>query len=455
MTHRPEHNGATVRLSEVLSALSFILDVVEGQPEGHCIRACFIGMSVAGRLGLSEEDRSALFYALLLKDAGCSSNASRVAALFDADDPVVKRELSMVDRERMSEVVPYIARNVSPDGSLLEKARRFSAVVREREEASRGLVKIRCERGAEISRLLGFPEATARAIRALDERWDGAGYPDGLKGDEVPILARISGLAQTAEVFHAAHGPDGAVETILARRGSWFDPAVVDAFLTVAREGTLWEDLRSPELSSAVSRMEPDGLTVAATPERLDLVARAFARIIDAKSPYTFQHSERVAHASGTMANHAGLPAGAARDLEWTGLLHDIGKLGVSNRILDKPGRLTQTEYARIKEHTRLTHEVLSRVSPFRHLAEVAASHHEKLDGSGYHRGLSGEDLGLPARILAVADTYDALSQDRPYRRAMTTEGVMSVLKAEAGAGRLCPECVGAAEELAARGRLP
>ncbi len=448
-------NGAkAIRLSEVLSALSFILDVVEGQPEGHTVRSCFVGMRVGGRLGLSEEDRSALFYALLLKDAGCSSNASKVSALFDADDSAVKRDLRMVNRDRLSEALPYVARTVSPGGSLLERARRFSAVVLKGEKASRELVRIRCERGAEISRLLGFSGGTARAIRALDEHWDGTGHPDGLRGEEIPLLARICNLAQTVEVFYAAGGPGRAEEVARARRAAWFDPAVVDAFLAESREGSLWENLGSPDLSGSVSRMEPDDLTVDATPERLDLVARAFARVIDAKSPYTFQHSERVARTAGVMAGHVGLPSPAVRDLSRASLLHDIGKLGVSSRILDKPGPLTPEERARVQEHPRLTYEVLSRVSPFRHLAEAAASHHEKLDGSGYHRGLRGEDLGLPARLLAVADVFDALSQDRPYRPAVPIEGVLTLLRAEGDAGRLCLCCVEAVEDLVGQGTL-
>jgi hypothetical protein len=161
-----EETGTRVRLCEVLSALSFILDRVEGQPEGHAVRSCFIGMSVAERLGLSEERRSALFYALLLKDAGCSSNASRVAALLDADDPGAKGALKMVDRGRLPEAVGYLARNVGRGRPLRSRVGRFFSVLLRGQREGREFVRIRCERGAEISRFLGFPEGTARAIRA-------------------------------------------------------------------------------------------------------------------------------------------------------------------------------------------------------------------------------------------------------------------------------------------------
>ena len=266
----------TFRFSEVLSALSFSLDLVEGQPEGHIVRSCYIGMAIAKRLGLGEEQRSALFYALLLKDAGCSSNASRTSALFDADDFEVKRKVKTVDWSSLPQVALYAARAVSPQSGLWNRTRRFLFLGARGQKASRRLVQIRCERGAEITRLIGFPEETAQAVRNLDEHWDGGGHPDGLRGDEIPLLARICGLAQTAEVFYSEYGPDRAEEVVKARRKKWFDPDLVDILLAEGRVGNVWEHLGSPDLTQTLSDMEPADRTLLATPERLDLVARAF-----------------------------------------------------------------------------------------------------------------------------------------------------------------------------------
>lgn len=416
-TRREEAEG--FRFSEVLSALSIVLDLVEGQPEGHAVRSCLIGMRVADRLRLDADTRSALFYALLLKDAGCSSNASKMSALFEADDMEIKRKVKTVDWTSLPSAALYTARAASPDGSLLDKAgRMYEFAVRGR-KASRELIQIRCERGAEITRLMGFPEETAQAIRSLDEHWDGKGHPDGLKGEEIPLLARICGLAQTVEVFFNAHGPAGAEEVARVRAGRWFDPALVEILLAEAREGGLWEDVSGDDAVREVARLEPADRTLEATPERVNLAARAFGEIIDAKSPFTYHHSEgvarvSVARVSVAMAGRAGLGPEGTRDMMRAALLHDIGKLGVSNRILDKPGSLTDEEYAKIKQHPRLTYDILSRVGPFRPIAQTAANHHEKLDGSGYHRGIGAEDLDLPSRILAVADIYDALSAERP-----------------------------------------
>jgi putative nucleotidyltransferase with HDIG domain len=433
----------------VLSALSIVLDLVEGQPEGHAVRSCLIGMRVADRLGLDADTRSALFYALLLKDAGCSSNASRMSALFEADDMEVKRKVKTVDWTSLPSAALYTARAASPNGSLLTKAgRMYEFAVRGR-KAAQELIQIRCERGAEITRLMGFPEETARAIRSLDEHWDGKGHPDGLRGEEIPLLVRICGLAQTVEVFFNAHGPKGAEEVAAVRGGRWFDPALVEILLAEARDGGLWEDLSRDDAGREVARLEPADQTLEATPERVDLTARAFGEIIDAKSPFTYHHSEGVARVSVAIAGRAGLGPEETRDLMRAALLHDIGKLGVSNRILDKPGSLTDAEYAKIKEHPRLTYDILSRVGPFRPIAETAANHHEKLDGSGYHRGIGAEDLDLPSRILVVADIYDALSADRPYHKALPQERVLDILREESST-KLDPESVAILEELVA-----
>lgn len=442
----PEAEG--FRLSEVLSALSLALDRVEGQPEGHTVRSCFIGMTIAGRLGLGEDARSALFYALLLKDAGCSSNASRMSALFDADDLEAKRTVRTVDWTSLPHAALYAARIVSPEGPLWRKAGRLLNFGVQGQHASRRLIQLRCERGAEITRLMGFPEETAQAIRSLDEHWDGAGHPEGLRGDQIPLLARICGLAQTVEVFHTAHGPAAAEEVARVRSGRWFDPYLVDVLLAEARGGRLWQSLAREDLRHEISRLEPADRVLAATPERLDLVSRAFAEIIDAKSPFTYRHSEGVAEVAVAMCERLGFDADAKRDMMRAGLLHDMGKLGVSNRILDKPGRLTEAEFARVKEHPRLTYDILSRVTPFRGIAETSANHHEKLDGSGYYRQDAGERLDLPSRILAVADIYDALTQERPYREALPKEKALEILAAESGK-QLCPKSVAVLDELA------
>ena len=445
--------SASVSMSEVLSALSYALDMVEGQAPGHVVRSCLIGMRVGARLGLGEQDRSALFYALLLKDAGCSANAARVSALFGADDFHAKHNMKTVNWSSLPCAALYVARNVSPDGAIWTKARHLVSLGAQGQQAARQLVRLRCERGGEIAQLLEFGDDTAAAIRALDEHWDGAGHPDGLAGEQIPLLARICGLAQTVEVFHTHFGVAQAEAIARKRRGTWFDPALVDLLLAEARSGALWRELADPVLEARLAELEPQDRVLRATPQRLDLIARAFAQIIDAKSPFTYRHSEGVADVAARVATHLGLSEDAVHDQRRAGWLHDVGKLGVSNRILDKPDRLTPSEMAAVRRHPELTHRTLTRVASFAGLAQCAAAHHERLDGSGYFRGVAGSELDLSARILATADVFDALAQERPYRAALPLEQVLAILRSEAPA-KLDPACVLAVEELALTGQL-
>ncbi|MBV9681751.1 MAG: hypothetical protein JO046_08160, partial [Solirubrobacterales bacterium] len=194
-----------IALSELIAALSRALDSAEGEPPGHAARSCLIGMRIANELELDLDTRSDLFYALLLKDAGCSANAAHMAALFGADDQVAKHTSKLVNWARPLDALVWSVRTVAPDGSLPARAERLRAI-RDEGEVTRSLMEARCHRGAEIALKLGFSQATAEAIRALDEHWDGHGQPRGLRGAEIPLGGRILCLAQTVEVFHAARG---------------------------------------------------------------------------------------------------------------------------------------------------------------------------------------------------------------------------------------------------------
>ena len=441
----PDNAAPLVRQSEVISALSRAIDLTEGQPMGHAARSCMIGMRLAGELGLGVADRSALFYALLLKDVGCSSTAARVSEIIGGDDLGFKGGLKRIDWNRPSEAVRHIVGSTS--GSPLERARRVAAVARSGARLGDELVGLRCDRGAQILQLLSFPDATVVAMASADEHWDGRGKPAGLRGEEISLLGRLVGLAQTAEIFFAAGGPQAAADVVRRRRGTWFDPALVRLFEHVAADSAFWQQVAAPDVTAHVAAFEPPEQVVLADDDRLDLIAEAFGRVVDAKSPFTSRHSERVAETAAGIGAILGLDTAELRDLRRAGLLHDLGKLGVPNIVLDKPGKLTPEEWELMRRHPAYTAEVLAQVECLRPIAGTAASHHERLDGSGYHRGLEAPSLSLPARILAVADVYDALARDRPYRAAMPAERVLAILDADAGA-RLDAESVAALRRL-------
>ncbi|MDB5296932.1 MAG: hypothetical protein JWO31_2915 [Phycisphaerales bacterium] len=442
---------ASIRLSEVVGALSAALDITEGQPEGHAARSCMIGMRLADAIALPADVRSDLFYALLLKDLGCSSNAAKMCQLLGADDRTAKRDVKLVDWTSVVRSVGYLARTVLPGGPLGQRVAAFAQAARDMPAAAHDMVQTRCDRGALIARQLMLSESTAEGIRSLDELWDGSGNPDRLKGDAIPLLSRIMNLAQTAEVFLAARGVDAMFAVVKRRSGSWFDPELAKAFRSTRKDAGLWAGLTVGTASgplgpvvggtsmAAVAAYEPADRVMVADPAALDRIAAGFAMVVDAKSPWTFKHSDGVAEISEGIARQLGCMPGHVQYIRRAALLHDVGKLGVSNLILDKPAKLDPAELATMRRHPGYTHRILSRVRGFSALADVAAAHHERIDGKGYHRGAAGDAIPLPARILAVADMYEALAAHRPYRQDLTAEDVMTILKRNVGGG-LCPE---------------
>jgi HD domain len=278
---RPAGGVVEMRLSEVLSGLSHALDLTEGQPRGHGERSCLIGMRLAARLGLDDATRSSVFYALLLKDAGCSSNAARIASLFGADDAVVKRSRRVTDASRRGRALLHVVRAAAPGATPVGRARRVGIVLAFGRAGARSLVELRCERGAEVARAIGFDEVVARAILDLDEHWDGGGYPRGVAGEAISRPGRILCLAQTAEVFWRRGGPGAACDIARRRSGTWFDPALVDALCALEHDRRFWGSLEAP----AVGDVEPPDRVLVADDERLDRVAEAFASVVDAKSP--------------------------------------------------------------------------------------------------------------------------------------------------------------------------
>jgi HD-GYP domain-containing protein (c-di-GMP phosphodiesterase class II) len=415
-----------VRLSQVLGAMSYALDITEGEPPGHAVRACMIGMRIAQVVELDDAARSRLFYALLLKDAGCSANSAKMAALFGADDHHAKRTSKRVDWSRRLPAFAWSLRTVAPGAPVRRRLDRLLAIKAEG-EVTRALMQARCDRGAEIALLLGLEVETAEGIRALDEHWDGGGQPRGLRADEIPLFGRILCLAQTVEIFHAAGGVRAAWRVARRRRGGWFDPALVDALGTLRTDTAFWSSLRDGD----VAAWEPADRVLMADDEQLDRIAGAFAGVVDAKSPWTYRHSDRACAIVTGLASTLGADAGTLRDLRRAALLHDVGKLAISNRILDKPAPLTGAEFARIREHPVITERILARVPGCEHIASTASAHHERLDGRGYPRGLPAAELTMPMRLLAMADVYEALTAERPYRPARRTEEALGIIRAD------------------------
>lgn len=431
--HFDARSGETTSLAEILGAFSYALDLTEGQPAGHSLRACWIASRMAVALRLSAAERRTVYYATLLKDLGCSSNAARIAELYLADDRKVKQEHKLL-AVGLGPTLRYVFTRTGQGERLGARAKAILAILRDGNAIVTDLIQTRCTRGADIARQLRFPEPVAQAIAALDEHWDGSGKPLGLRGDAIPLAAQLALLAQIVDVFHQAGGPEAAIEEVAARSGSWFDPALTRCFaVLVARESGFWADLADPALEARVRAFEPKEQRIAVDEDYLDDIAAAFGAVIDAKSPYTGGHSGRVGAYTGALGQALGIDGAKLRTLKRSAMLHDVGKLAVSSRVLEKPGRLDEIEWEEMRSHAAHTTAILSRIAPLRDMAAVAGAHHERLDGRGYPLGLDAMLIAREARIITVCDFYDALTADRPYRAALPVEEALGIMAGEVG----------------------
>jgi HD-GYP domain-containing protein (c-di-GMP phosphodiesterase class II) len=420
------------RLSELLGSLSHALDMTEGQPAGHGIRSCWIGQQIGRAIGLNTLEMRDLYYATLLKDSGCSSNAARICQLFLTDDLSFKHDRRIVGLSLPS-LMNFVIRHTGVNAGLAKRFRAVLNAVQNGGEIHRELTETRCSRGAQVARQLRFNDDVADAILGLDEHWDGSGQPQGLSGKEIPLYSRIALLAQVVDVFHAGSGPQATREEIARRSGRWFDPRLADAFAVLARDPGFWRQLASDDLELRVQEMEPARQEQPVDDDYLDDIAMAFGQIVDAKSPYTAGHSSRVALITDQVSGQLGLDAQQRRWLRRGALLHDVGKLGVSNQILDKPGKLEPWEWATVQRHALHTEQILGRIGTFGVLARIAGAHHEKLDGTGYPRGLDARHIRLETRIITTADIFDALTADRPYRAAIPTGQALQIMRDSIG----------------------
>jgi putative nucleotidyltransferase with HDIG domain len=431
-----------IRLAEVLGALSHALDMVEGQPAGHCVRCCWIAIHIAHEIGLAENEICDLYYTLLLKDAGCSSNAARVCQLYLTDDISFKRDLLTVNGS-LPQVLRFVLSHTGMNAGLAERFRALVNIFQNGGEIANELMETRCDRGAAIARKMRFPESVAQSIYNVDEHWNGGGMPLGLSGEDIPLYSRIALLAQVVDVFQVSSSIEAARREIQQRNGTWFEPRLVAAFERVAEKPGFWTMLGSDNIQEAIFALEPAQSRTIVDEDYLDDIAAAFAQVVDSKSPYTSGHSERVTLFADLIAEELGFSVSNRRWLKRAALLHDIGKLGVSNSILDKPGKLDAEEWASMQAHSALGEKILSQIAAFEDIAEIAGAHHERLDGKGYPRGKKADEIPLNVRIVTTADIFDALTANRPYRAAMPVNKALAIMTEMVGTA-LDPICLDA-----------
>ena len=423
--------GNPGRTAELTIALSLASDLGTGQPLEHGLRTCWLALAAADALGLAAAERSGVYHVALLRFIGCTSDASETAALAGGDDVAfnaVMAPMFMAARgESMRHFVRHLAEDLPLHRRLGHLARALSDPGGERESLSG-----HCEVAARLATRLGLPSAVCDALGHAYERWDGKGYPAGLAGEDVPVAIRVVTVARDAEMWSREAGWAAANATLARRRGHAYDPAVVDAFL---EGGERWIAEIGDDPCAAVLEAEPaPHLTIG--DGELDRALAAVADFADLKSVFFRRHSTGVASLASAAAEAAGLSAADAVDLGRAGLVHDIGRVGIASGIWDRPGPLSAEQWERVRLHPYLSERVLQRCTSLAPFAALAAHHHERADGTGYHRGAGGEQLSIPARLLAASDAFHAMTEDRPHRPALAPAAAAAQLQDDADAGR-------------------
>jgi HD-GYP domain-containing protein (c-di-GMP phosphodiesterase class II)/DNA-binding CsgD family transcriptional regulator len=427
----------TVRLAELVAALSLGVDLGFGQPMEHVLRECRIALRLADRLGLDDAGRSTVYYAALLVNVGCHADAHEQAKWFG--DDIALRSGKYDYEFRSLRAAAAAMRLVGSGNPPLHRFRVGLELAISGRRDFDGMIARHAMLARALADRLGLPQAAQEAVGAAYEQWDGRGWPRGLAGDGIPIAARLTNFAEFVEVSHRIGGIEAALALAEKQSGKQFDPALAE-LLRADPEGLLG-GLDSGQTWQEVIDAEP-ALRVTITGDGIDAALLAIADFVDLKSPYTLGHGRAVAELAAATAAQLGMSADETQALRRAGMVHDLGRLGVSNAIWDKPGPLGVGEWERVRLHPYLTERMLQQSTVLAPLAAIAVQHRERLDGSGYPRALSGAGISREARILGAVDAYQSMREPRPHRSALAAAEAASELRADARLGKLDAEAV-------------
>lgn len=428
-----------IRLADLVAAFSLATDLGLGQPMEHALRSWLIASRLGARMGLEAEARQDLFYVVTLAWVGCVADTPEVARWF-GDDIAYRRDSFGVDRAGLP-MMAYSLRRVGVGAPLVHRLRLGATLVATGGAAiARGFMS-HCISTALMAQRIGLGDAIADQLKQVFTRWDGKGVPEGIAGEQIAPTVRLFHVADSVEVVHRTQGLDAAVHLAQAWRGTQFAPDVVDAFSRAADDVLTGLDDVADWDTSIVH--EPR-LQARLTEAELDSALEAMADFTDLRSPSRAGHSRAVAGLSARAAELSGLPPGDVTTLRRAALVHDLGMNGLPATILEKPGPLTPNEVERMRMHAYYTDRMLTRPPALGRIGAIAALATERLDGSGYHRGLSGASIPATGRILAAADAFQAMREPRPYRQILSDGAASDNLRAQVRAGRLAADAVDA-----------
>lgn len=433
---RNEPMRPALRLAEVVAALSLATDLGMGQPLEFALSSCVLAVRLGETLQLNDVELREVYYQALLRYIGCNAETHTLAALV-GDELALRRDFATIDNGSMPAVAGLMLRYLraaSAGVPAIERGRLMAHGLMTMSQVAHDGFVSHCEVAQRLATRLGLGGGSVQALGQLYERWDGRGQPTGLKGDEIARSVRIVSLAQDAAIFHRIEGPEAAIAVVRKRRGTAYDPQIADRFCETAPR--LLAGLEGEPAWDTVVALEP-GQPIILSEEQFDTACAAMADFADIKSPFTLAHSHGVARLAAAAAHGSGLPETDVVMIRRAGLLHDLGRVSVSAGIWSKPGPLTEREWEHVRLHPYYTERVLNRPAALAALGALAGCHHERLDGSGYHRGARAATLPATARILAAADAYQAMTEARPHRPARSDDEAARELEREARAGRL------------------
>ena len=437
-----------LRLAELVAALSLGIDLGFGQPMEHVLRQCLIALRLAELMGLDDDERATVYYTALLVNVGCHTDAHEQAKWF-GDDIAMKAAKYTHDLRSLASAASMVRLIGSGEAGLQRFRTRVEFALGGFNE-SFNMIAMHARLAEQFAEQLGLPGAVRDALAGSYEYWDGHGWPGELSGAAIPLASRIATVAEYLEVAHRTGGVGAAVTLAERRAGKMFDPAL--ATCLVANAHDILDGIDGVGTWTAVIDSEPS-LTVRLDQEQFDAALTAVANFVDLKSPYTLGHSRAVSELVAAAAAHAGL-GDDVTTLRRAGLVHDFGRLGVSNAIWDKAGPLGVGEWERVRMYPYFTQRMLQQSEALAPLARLAVAHRERLDGSGYPRGLPGNAITFGARILGAADAYQAMREPRPHREALEPDDAARELRTEVRDGRMDGEAVDAVLSAAGHRRL-
>ncbi|MBM3925593.1 MAG: HD domain-containing protein [SAR202 cluster bacterium] len=428
------------RLAEVVAALSFATDLGMGQPMGHALRTCLLSMRIGRALNLKESELGGLYYVSLLRRIGCTSDSHDLAGWFP-DDIAAHARLFLIDFAKPSQVLRDVVKHAGGGAGTVRRARMLVGALTGGKSGVEVFFRSSCEVAQRLAERLQFSDNVLRPLDQTFERWDGKGFPKNIKGEQLALSTRIAQVTEDAEVYHRLGGPEAAVAIVRQRSGHTHDPALADLFCKMGPELFRQIDVLSPW--EAVMAEEP-GTPKLLSEAEFDRALEAMADFTDLKSPYFTGHSRGVASFAALAAQCHGLPEADVRLLRRAGLVHDLGKSGIPNSVWEKPGSLSDGEWEQVRLHSYYTERVLARPPALAAISSVASMHHERIDGSGYHRGVTRQAQPITSRILAAADTYQTKIEHRPHRAALAPQDAAAELQSLANQGRIDSEALAA-----------